>query len=304
MKQRRRWPWIVCGLGVLVVAAVIGFWLRPMSYLDQQTYLSEKLAGFQSRSVTVQGHRMHYIAIGPTDGSPIVLIHGLGGRAEDWRNLAPYLAAAGFRVYMPDLFGFGRSDLPTDFSYSVSDQATSVVSFMDALGLKQVNLGGWSMGGWIVQLVAARHPERVSRLLIFDSVGLYWKPEFDPKLFMPKTPAELDQLEALLMPYPRQIPAFVAQDVLRISANRAWVTRRAIDTMLTGKDTTDSLLPQLKMPVLLVWGNLDRITPLAEGRKMQQLIPQAKLLTYDCGHLAPGQCAEAMGPDVVSFVRE
>ena len=62
---------------------------------------------------------MHYEAEGPAGGPVVVLVHGLGGRAEDWPNLAPYFARAGFRVYMPDLFGYGRSDKPADFSYSV-----------------------------------------------------------------------------------------------------------------------------------------------------------------------------------------
>ena len=167
--------------------------------------------------MTVEGHQMHYEAEGPANGPVVVLVHGLGGRAEDWRNLAPYLAKAGFRVYMPDLFGYGRSDKPADFSYSVRDEAGAVVGFMDALGLKQVDLGGWSMGGWIVQIVAATHPERVRRLMLFDSAGIYEKPDWNTNLFMPKTPAELDQLEALLMPNPPRIPGFVARDILRIS---------------------------------------------------------------------------------------
>ena len=75
---------------------------------------------------------------------------GSARSAEYWRNLAPYLAKAGFRVYIPDLLGYGRSDQPADFSYTVRDEAAVVVGFMDALGLKQVELGGWSMGGWIV----------------------------------------------------------------------------------------------------------------------------------------------------------
>ena len=106
--------------------------------------------------MTVDGYRVHYNADGPEDGPVVVLVHGLGGRAEDWRNLAPYLAKAGYRVYMPDLLGYGRSEKPADFSYSVHDEAAVVVGFMDALGLKQVDLGGWSMGGWIVQVVANR----------------------------------------------------------------------------------------------------------------------------------------------------
>ena len=114
-----------------------------------------------------------------------------------WRRI---WSRAGFRVYMPDLLGYGRSERPADFSYSVRDEAGVVVGFMDALGLKQVDLGGWSMGGWIAEIVAAEHPERVSRLMLFDAAGLDVKPTWNTNLFMPTSAGELDQLDALLMP--------------------------------------------------------------------------------------------------------
>jgi pimeloyl-ACP methyl ester carboxylesterase len=161
------------------------------------------------------------------------------------------------------------------------------------------------MGGWIVQIVAETHPERVRRLMLFDAAGIYEKPDWDTNLFMSRTPEQLNQLEALLMPHPPRIPGFVARDILRLSAEHRWVIKRALDTMLTGKDATDSLLPELKMPVLILWGKEDRITPVDLGKKMQRLVPQAELLVYDgCGHLAPQQCASAMGPTVVEFVKQ
>jgi pimeloyl-ACP methyl ester carboxylesterase len=59
------------------------------------------------------------------------------------------------------------------------------------------------------------------------------------------------------------------------------------------------------MPVLILWGKEDRITPLDQGKKMQQLIPESELLVYEgCGHLAPGQCAAAIGPAVVDFAQK
>jgi pimeloyl-ACP methyl ester carboxylesterase len=112
-------------------------------------------------------------------------------------------------------------------------------------------------------------------------------------------------LEALLMPNPQPIPGFVARDILRISKQRAWVIHRAIATMLTGRDATDALLPQLKMPILIVWGAEDRLLPLSLGEKMHQLVPQSKLEVFPgCGHLAPVQCASQIGPQVVAFVKE
>jgi pimeloyl-ACP methyl ester carboxylesterase len=268
-------------------------------------YLRECRSGASSRSVEVAGHRVHYMVEGPAGGQVVVLVHGLGGRAEDWRNLAPYIAQAGFRVYMPDLPGYGRSEQPTDFSYSVPDEAEAVVGFFDVLGLKQVDLGGWSMGGAIVQHLAFRHPERVQRLMLFDSVGINEKPSWDTRLFTPATPADLEQLDALLMPNPPPVPGFVTRDILRISRQNAWVIHRAMATMLTGRDATDALLPQLKMPVLIVWGGEDRITPLSLGEKMHLLVPQSQLeVIPGCGHLAPVQCAPQIGPRVVEFVKE
>lgn len=305
LKMSRRAAGIACALWAVALAFGIGFWLRPVTYFDEAMYLREALLGIENRTVMVEGHKMHYEVAGPENGPVVVLVHGLGGRAEDWHKLVPYLVEAGFRVYMPDLFGYGRSEKPADFSYSVRDEAGAVVGLMDALGLKRVDLGGWSMGGWIVQIVADTHPERVSRLLLFDSAGLYEKPGWNVNLFMAKTPEELNQLEALLMPNPPSIPGFVARDVLRFSKERTWIIQRAIDTMLTGSDTTDGLLPRLKMPVLLLWGEKDRITPLEQGQKMHVLIPQSELDVFNgCGHLAPQQCAGEMGPRVVAFLKE
>ena len=268
-------------------------------------YLGECLSGVESRSVTVAGHRVHYNAEGPAEGPVVVLVHGLGGRGEDWHGLAPYLAKAGFRVYMPDLPGYGRSEKPADFSYSVPDEAAVVLGFLDALGLKQVDLGGWSMGGWIAQRIGSEHPERVRRLILFDSAGIYETPKWDTRLFTPSTPADLDQLDALLMPNPPKVPGFIARDILRISKKNAWVIHRTLDRALTGRDTTDSLLPGLKMPVLIVWGAEDKITPLSQGEKIHQLVTQSQLEVFaGCGHLAPGQCAAQIGPRVVEFEKQ
>jgi len=147
VKPVRKLVWSAMIVIGLILAVLIGFWARPLSYFNALTYVQLRLAGAHSAEVTVGGYRLHYYVMGPSQGSPVVLVHGLGGRCEDWRNLGPYLVRAGFRVYMPDLPGFGRSDRPADFSYSIPDQAATVVAFMDAMGLKQVDLGGWSMGG-------------------------------------------------------------------------------------------------------------------------------------------------------------
>jgi pimeloyl-ACP methyl ester carboxylesterase len=290
---------------VLLVVCGIGFWARPVSYFNEVMYAREWFSDMESRSVQVAGHRVHYLAKGAGDGPVVVLVHGLGGHGEDWLNLSDYLVKAGYRVYLPDLPGYGRSEQPTDFSYSVHDEAEAVVGFLDALGLKQVDLGGWSMGGGVVQHVAIKHPERVRRLMLFDAVGLDQMPTFDVRLFTPTTPAELEQLDALLFPNPPKVPGFIVRDILRHSRKNAWVIRWALDSMRTGQDATDTLLPGLKMPVLIVWGAEDRVVPASQGETIHRLVPQSELDIFPgCGHMAPIQCASRIGPKVVEFVKQ
>jgi pimeloyl-ACP methyl ester carboxylesterase len=302
---RKRVLWTLSVVFLICVASAGAlFYTRPTWVLGHIQELRMRSTGAESHVVMVDGHRIHYYVSGPVNGAPIVLVHGLGGRSEDFVSLAPYLVKSGYRVYTPDLLGFGQSEEPTDASYSISDQADVVVGFLDAVGLNRTDLGGWSMGGWIAQKVAVDHPERVSRLVLMDSAGLKMPPAWDTRLFTPTTPAELDQLDALLMPHPPAVPKFVAEDILRISSNYAWVVKRAVASMLTAKDVMDDDLPSLKMPVLILWGQLDRITPLSEGEAIHLLIPQSHMvIASGCGHLAPQSCSNEFGPAMTRFLR-
>lgn len=305
LSEGKRLFWSLAVLVALVLFA--GAWRYPVSGVFFKGVMPVHLLlnGGESRWVTVAGYRLRYDVLGPVNGPPVVLVHGLGGRAEEWLDMTPFLTKAGYRVYLPDLPGYGRSAKPADFSYSVSDQAEVLAGFLDALKLKQVDLGGISMGGWIVECMASKHPERVGRLLLFDAAGINEKPAWDTRLFTPTTRADVDQLNALLYPHPSTVPGFVADDIVRLSNRNGWVIKRAVASMLTAKDTTDSMLPGFKMPVLIVWGAEDRIMPLDQGEKMHTLVPQSTLEIFPgCGHLAPYQCADEVGPHVVQFLKQ
>ena len=93
-------------------------------------------------------------------------------------------------------------------------------------------------------------------------------------------------------------------DMLRLSANYGWVVKRALASMMTAKDVMDDDLPSLKMPVLILWGDQDRITPLSEGYTMHALIPQSFLrVAYGCGHVAPASCTAQFGPELTGFLK-
>ena len=113
------------GGGWLAVAAGIGFWARPMSYFRELNYFrGADGRGWRADGDGGGGFGCITTWWGPAqDGPVVVLIHGLGGRAEDWLQPGAVFDEAGYRVYMPDLPGYGRSEQPANFSYSVTDEA-------------------------------------------------------------------------------------------------------------------------------------------------------------------------------------
>jgi pimeloyl-ACP methyl ester carboxylesterase len=289
----------------VLLLAVLGFvilaWRNPFWLVDRQTDARLRLHGVHSRYVKVDGYQLHYLVGG--SGRPLLLVHGLGSRGEDWANLIPQLIAGGNRVYALDLLGYGDSSQPRDAQYSIPQEASIVEGFLDSQHLRQVDVAGWSMGGWIALQVALQQPQRVRRLVLLDSAGLRFQLSFDPALFQPASPQDLAKLEELLFPHPRPLPGFLAMAMLRRGDHVGWVVRRSVQSMMTGQDLVDGKLGALTMPVLIGWGDQDKLIPISVGYQLHKEILQSALDVYaGCGHLAPQECVSQVGPSVVDFL--
>lgn len=309
-RGRRVVRWILVGLVVVVVSSIVFAWEWPLTLLIGAVQLRLRFDGIHSEYVRIPYGsagtvRVHYFVGG--SGSPVVLVHGLGGRAEDWANLMPRLVRDHHRVYALDLPGYGRSDWPRNAEYSIPEFVAGAEAFMDSQHLYRVDLGGWSMGGWVVLRLALDEPQRIRRLMVFDSAGTRFDLNWDTSLFEPDTPEKLQRFDDLLMagkPAPH-VPGFIARAVFRFVDRHGWVVRRNMDSLLTQKDLLDGQLGGLKMPVLIVWGKQDHLLPYTVGEQMHHDIPQSELQIFDgCGHLAANQCAARVGPVVVGFLDE
>jgi pimeloyl-ACP methyl ester carboxylesterase len=106
---------------------------------------------------------------GPTDGPPVVLIHGTGAWSEIWRGTMHALAGAGYRAIALDMPPFGFSTRPTSVDYGDSAQARRILVALDSLGLKRVTLVGHSFGGRPTMEATFMAPDRVSRLVLVDA---------------------------------------------------------------------------------------------------------------------------------------
>ena len=100
---------------------------------------------------------------GPADAPLVVLLHGFPELGFSWRHQVPALVDAGFRVVVPDLRGFGRSDAPDDVAaYAVPEHARDVLALLDRAGVEQAVVVGHDWGADIAWKTAWLHPERVS----------------------------------------------------------------------------------------------------------------------------------------------
>ena len=296
---------LVAVLVLVVVAAGLVFYRYPLWVGDQQIRFRLWRAGVKSDYVESGGYRLHYFEASPAGGAgtPLVLVHGLGARGEDWAAMIPALAAQGFHVYVPDLLGYGRSPKP-DVDYSISLEEQTVAQFMQTMHVPRADVGGWSMGGWVAMKLALDHPEMVDRLAIYDSAGTYFPATWPPDLFTPVDVAGVGKLVKILSPKARTLPNFAAEAALRKLESNAWVLRRSMASMTSGRDLLDFRLYKISQPMLIMWGSQDELIPLSVGEAIHKSVPQSVLnIVEGCGHLAPAECARPVVEGTVAFLR-
>jgi pimeloyl-ACP methyl ester carboxylesterase len=293
----------------LAIAAVILitlgalFFLRPLTVFGAIRRASIFAHGFRGRETRVGTYsgnwRIHYYTGG--DGPPVVLVHGLASRGDDWAALLPTLARR-HRVYALDLLGYGSSDRP-HVDYSIALETDVVRGFLDSLHLQRTDLVGVSMGGWIALKLAAEHPERVRKLVLIDSAGFNFPTTLTADSFTPHNIEELQKLIDLQTDRAPHIPVFVARDFLRVNREHAWILKAQFASMLSRRDLMDGRVSRVTMPTLLLWGTRDLLTPYSLGVRMQRELPNATLVPLNgCGHLAIVDCKQAAWPAIEKFL--
>lgn len=286
----------------LLIATAIGvvFYLRPLIVFGAIRRVSLAFHGFRGREVRVGNWRMHYYTGG--DGPPLVLIHGLASRGEDWSGLFPTLAPH-HRIYAIDLLGYGGSDRP-HVDYSIALETDVVRGFLDALHIERADVAGVSMGGWIALRLAAEHPERVRKLVLIDSAGFEFPTALTPDSFTPHDLAGMQRLVDLQTARAPHVPAFVLRDLLRVNREHAWILRAQLASMLSRRDIMEGRVASVTMPALLLWGTRDLLIPYSVGVRMQHELQNARLVPLNgCGHLAIIDCKETAWPEMEKFLR-
>ena len=217
------------------------------------------------------------------EGEPVLLLHGWGCTGEIFKHIASVLSTA-YTTYSFDFPGFGASDEPTEI-WGVEKYTQMVEAFVKENGIERPALMGHSFGGRVSIVFASRN--EVSRLVLVDAAGVkpkrplkyYWKVyTFKAMKWLCNTFLPKEKAQAII-------------DSRRKGAgssdyNNASPMMRAILSKVVNEDLTH-LMPAIKTPTLLFWGNLDTATPLSDAKTMERLIPDAGLVVaHGTGHFS------------------
>jgi len=243
----------------------------------------------------VDGHRIAYIDEG--EGLPVLLIHGIPTNGLMWREVIPVLSGR-FRVIAPDLLNYGHSEMPERADVSINAQRRIMFGLLDALGIRRAHVVAHDIGGGVAQLMVVERPERIDRLVLLDTVSFdSWPiPEFKP---LQKPAAEADMA---LEEFVGMIRGFMPQGVVdkRVMTEpvidlytKPWSSetgKRAFFRNLRRLDSEYTLaiadeLQQLPHSVLIVWGEKDPFQKADYGRRLERVMPHARLqIIDDAGH--------------------
>lgn len=228
---------------------------------------------------TIDGLTINYEISG--SGEELLLLHGWGASIEVMRPMADHFSSYR-RVTAVDLPGFGGSQAP-DTAWSVYDYADFVAKLIGLLGLNDPVILGHSFGGRLAIILGSRGIG--SRLVLTDAAGILPKRGFGyyARVYSYKAAKKIFSLP-LLKNHREQALELWRKNNPSSDYNAAQGVMRQIFVKVVNEDLKP-LLPQIKSPTLLVWGENDTATPLSDGRLMEKLIPDAGLVVFEgCSH--------------------
>lgn len=262
-------------------------------------------------TVEVDGIKVHYCRAG--QGPALVMVHGLVGSAHNWdQNIEEF---ARFRtVYALDLVNMGESERVVGLDAGLEATADRIARCMDALQIESADIAGHSHGGAISMMLAARHPQRVRKLVLFAPANPYCDLGYGLIHFyntrvggwlarrIPQMPRAVHDLAHRRMYGDKNRVQAGALDGYTRSLNRESVehvlgiVRRWADDMTLLRNR---LVEVAGRPTLIIWGDRDRAVGLASGQHLAKKLGARLMVIPGVGHLpfaeTPQLCNEAIG---------
>jgi pimeloyl-ACP methyl ester carboxylesterase len=224
-------------------------------------------------------------------GPPVLLLHGFPATRRLWARVAPALAAAGFRVLVPDLAGYGASEAAAGVRVDMLSQARWLLEALDVLGIAQAAIAAHDVGSAAAQLMVASAPQRVRALAILDGVyGAEWAMAAVTSI-QTWDPADAARL------FPVLVRRLAKSGALRETLNAYEGEQGGLRLIRAARDLdprqTEHIGEALRasgVPALVLWGQSDAFLPIdTVARPLAQLLGAA-LVILPGGHFTPLDC--------------
>lgn len=232
-------------------------------------------------------------------GQPIILLHGLMGGVENFGEMVDFISAE-YKVYGLDLKLFEGSLLKV----SVKSLSDYLYEFMNHLGLSSATLIGNSMGGHIALIFSKEHPEMVENMILTGSSGLYENamgdsfPRRGDKDYIRKKTEEVFY-------NPEVATDELVDKVFGIANNRVSVLKLLGYAKSAIRHNMAEDIPNFTMPVCLIWGEHDKVTPPNVADEFHKLLPNSELHWMPlCGHAAMWEHPEDFSKIVLKFLKD
>lgn len=228
-------------------------------------------------------------------GDPVLLLHGSGPGVSAWANWRLVFARMEntFRLIAPDLVGFGYTDFPEEQTFSREVWLRQIVDLLDHLQIEKINVIGNSFGGSMALALAIHHPDRVNRLLLMGSVGVYFTLTEGLDDVWGYTPS-FENMQAIMKIFAYD-ENLISADIVnsRYQASLRDKTRAAYERMFPAPRQrwveamafSDEQIQSIQHQTLLIHGRDDKVIPVETSLKMLSLIDKSQLhLISRCGH--------------------
>jgi pimeloyl-ACP methyl ester carboxylesterase len=220
------------------------------------------------------------------EGQSLLMLHGWGANIKLLQPLADKLVPFGYKIYMLDLPGFGNSVDPPE-PYTIFDYANFCIQYLDHHKLDKVYLFGHSFGGRLGLILGSDYANRIQKMALSDSAGIKTEAPFHAKLKLKTYQSIRDGLYS--------VGAKSLADNLRESYNKRYgstdfqqvsgVMRQTFINVVN-QDLLDHA-KRVKVSTILIWGDKDEDTPLSDGKKLEEAIPDSALIIHEgAGHYA------------------
>lgn len=231
--------------------------------------------------IDIDGQYINYEVSGDPSHSPLILMHGWGCRLETVRSIAT-TASLTHRVYNIDFPGFGKSPEPQAI-WGVEEYTRIVEAFARALNIQNPVLIGHSFGGRVAILFASRN--KVDKVVLVDAAGV--KPRRPIKYYLRVYTYKTAKWFVRTFNSRQKADKIIERMRNRRGSadyNSASPTMKAVLSRVVNEDLCH-VMPDIKAPTLLVWGEDDTATPLRDAKTMEKLIPDAGLVAFpNAGH--------------------